>query len=103
MILDKQERNDGDVNKNIAYIHEKFFLNVKKSGNNRNVENNDLKLTVNIIEYVTDYVYEKEEKLENYLGKIEDIEEIVEKNNIQEIIFVSRKQVKVYVKKEIFP
>ncbi len=42
------------------------------------------------------YVYEKEEKLENYLGKIEDIEEIVEKNNIQEIIFVSRKQVKVY-------
>ena len=42
------------------------------------------------------YVYEKEEKLENYLGKIEDIEEIVEKNNIQEIIFVSRKQVKLY-------
>ena len=42
------------------------------------------------------YVYEKEEKLENYLGKIEDIEEVVEKNNIQEIIFVSRKQVKVY-------
>lgn len=42
------------------------------------------------------YVYEKEEKLENYLGKIEDIEEIVEKNNIQAIIFVSRKQVKVY-------
>ena len=42
------------------------------------------------------YVYEKEEKLENYLGKIEDIEEIVEKNNIQGIIFVSRKQVKVY-------
>lgn len=42
------------------------------------------------------YVYEKEEKLENYLGKIEEIEEIVEKNNIQEIIFVSRKQVKVY-------
>ena len=42
------------------------------------------------------YVYEKEEKLENYLGKIEDIKEIVEKNNIQEIIFVSRKQVKVY-------
>ena len=42
------------------------------------------------------YVYEKEEKLENYLGKIEEIEEIGEKNNIQEIIFVSRKQVKVY-------
>lgn len=42
------------------------------------------------------YVYEKEEKLENYLGKIEDIEEVVENNNIQEIIFVSRKQVKVY-------
>ena len=42
------------------------------------------------------YMYEKEEKLENYLGKIEDIEEVVEKNNIQEIIFVSRKQVKVY-------
>lgn len=42
------------------------------------------------------YVYEKEEKLENYLGKIEDIEEVVEKNSIQEIIFVSRKQVKVY-------
>lgn len=42
------------------------------------------------------YVYEKEEKLENYLGKIEDIEEVAEKNNIQEIIFVSRKQVKVY-------
>ena len=42
------------------------------------------------------YVYEKEEKLENYLGEIEDIEEVVEKNNIQEIIFVSRKQVKVY-------
>ena len=41
-------------------------------------------------------MYEKEEKLENYLGKIEDIEEIVEKNNIQEIIFVSRKQVKLY-------
>lgn len=41
-------------------------------------------------------MYEKEEKLENYLGKIEDIEEVVEKNNIQEIIFVSRKQVKVY-------
>lgn len=42
------------------------------------------------------YVYEKEEKLENYLGKIEDIEEIVGKNNIQGIIFVSRKQVKEY-------
>lgn len=59
MILDKQERNDGDINKNIAYTHENFFKCEKDSGNSRNVENNDLKLTVNIIEYVTDYSIEQ--------------------------------------------
>ena len=42
------------------------------------------------------YVYEEEKPLDNYLGKVEDIETVVKENNIQEIIFVSRKQVKVY-------
>ena len=49
----------------------------------------------NKFEYVG-YIDDKDLSLPRCLGKIEDIEEVVEKNSIQEIIFVSRKQVKVY-------
>ena len=49
----------------------------------------------NKYEYVG-YVHEEKEELDNYLGKVSDIEEIVKKYQIHEIIFVSRKQVKLY-------
>lgn len=49
----------------------------------------------NKYEYVG-YVHEEKEELDNYLGKVTDIEEIVKKYQIHEIIFVSRKQVKLY-------
>ena len=49
----------------------------------------------NKYEYVG-YVHEEKEELDNYLGKISDIEEIVKKYQIHQIIFTSRKQVKLY-------
>lgn len=49
----------------------------------------------NKYEYIG-YVHEERKELDNYLGKISDIEEIVKKYQIHEIIFVSRKQVKLY-------
>ena len=49
----------------------------------------------NKYEYVG-YVHEKKEELDNYLGKVSDIEEIVKKYQIHQIIFTSRKQVKLY-------
>ena len=49
----------------------------------------------NKFEYVG-YIDNENSTLPNYLGKIENIEEIVKKNNIQEIIFTSRKVVKKY-------
>ena len=49
----------------------------------------------NKYEYVG-YVHEKKEELDNYLGKVSDIEEIVKKYQIHQIIFTSRKQVKIY-------
>ena len=49
----------------------------------------------NKYEYVG-YVHEEKEKLDNYLGKVSDIEEIVKKYQIHQIIFTSRKQVKIY-------
>ena len=49
----------------------------------------------NKYEYVG-YVHEEKEELDNYLGKISDIEEIVKKYQIHQIIFTSRKQVKIY-------
>ena len=49
----------------------------------------------NKFEYVG-YVDDKESHLPNYLGKIEDIANIVKEKSIQQIIFTSRKQVKVY-------
>ena len=49
----------------------------------------------NKYEYIG-YVHEEKEELDNYLGKVSDIEEIVKKYQIHEIIFVSRKQVKLY-------
>lgn len=42
------------------------------------------------------YVHENIEILNNYLGKVEDIESIVKEKGIDEIIFTSRKQVKKY-------
>lgn len=42
------------------------------------------------------YVHEEKEDLDNYLGKVSDIEEIVKKYQIHQIIFTSRKQVKLY-------
>ena len=49
----------------------------------------------NKYEYVG-YVHEEKEELDNYLGKVSDIEEIVKKYQIHQIIFTSRKQVKIY-------
>ena len=49
----------------------------------------------NKYEYVG-YVHEEKEELGNYLGKVSDIEEIVKKYQIHQIIFTSRKQVKIY-------
>ena len=49
----------------------------------------------NKYEYVG-YVHEEKEELDNYLGKVSDIEEIVKKYEIHQIIFTSRKQVKIY-------
>lgn len=49
----------------------------------------------NKYEYVG-YVHEEKEELDNYLGKVSDIEEIVKKYQIHQIIFTSRKQVKLY-------
>jgi exopolysaccharide biosynthesis polyprenyl glycosylphosphotransferase len=49
----------------------------------------------NKYEYVG-YVHEEKEDLDNYLGKVSDIEEIVKKYQIHQIIFTSRKQVKLY-------
>ena len=49
----------------------------------------------NKYEYVG-YVHEEKEDLDNYLGKVSDIEEIVKKYQIYQIIFTSRKQVKLY-------
>ena len=49
----------------------------------------------NKYEYVG-YVHEEKEELDNYLGKVFDIEEIVKKYQIHQIIFTSRKQVKLY-------
>ena len=49
----------------------------------------------NKFEYVG-YIDNENSTLPNYLGKIENIEEIVKENNIQEIIFTSRKVVKKY-------
>lgn len=49
----------------------------------------------NKYEYVG-YVREEKEELDNYLGKVSDIEEIVKKYQIHQIIFTSRKQVKIY-------
>ncbi|WP_027128195.1 exopolysaccharide biosynthesis polyprenyl glycosylphosphotransferase [Fusobacterium perfoetens] len=42
------------------------------------------------------YIHENIEILNNYLGKVEDIESIVKEKGIDEIIFTSRKQVKRY-------
>lgn len=42
------------------------------------------------------YVHENIEELNNYLGKVEDINNIVKEKRIDEIIFTSRKQVKKY-------
>ena len=49
----------------------------------------------NKYEYVG-YVHEEKEELDNYLGKVSDIEEIIKKYQIHQIIFTSRKQVKIY-------
>lgn len=49
----------------------------------------------NKYEYIG-YVHETKEKENRYLGTVENIEEIVKKNNINEIIFTSRKQAKIY-------
>ena len=49
----------------------------------------------NKFEYIG-YIDDKDLTLPKCLGKIEDIKQIVKENGIQEIIFVSRKQVKVY-------
>ena len=49
----------------------------------------------NKYEYVG-YVHEEKEELDNYLGEVYDIEEIVKKYQIHQIIFTSRKQVKLY-------
>ena len=49
----------------------------------------------NKYEYVG-YVHEEKEELDNYLGKVSNIEEIVKKYQIHQIIFTSRKQVKIY-------
>ncbi|WP_300363923.1 TIGR03013 family XrtA/PEP-CTERM system glycosyltransferase [Fusobacterium sp.] len=49
----------------------------------------------NKYEYVG-YVHETKEKEDKYLGIVENIEEIVKRNNINEIIFTSRKQAKKY-------
>ena len=49
----------------------------------------------NKYEYVG-YVHEEKEELDNYLGKVSDIKEIVKKYQIHQIIFTSRKQVKIY-------
>ena len=49
----------------------------------------------NKFEYVG-YIDNENSTFSNYLGKIESIEEIVKENNIQEIIFTSRKVVKKY-------
>lgn len=42
------------------------------------------------------YVHENKENLDNYLGSVCDISRIVKENNIHEIIFTSRKQIKNY-------
>ena len=49
----------------------------------------------NKFEYIG-YIDDKDLTLPKCLGKIEDIKQIVEENNIQQIVFTSRKQVKVY-------
>lgn len=49
----------------------------------------------NKFEYIG-YVDDKKSHLSNYLGKIEDIANIVREKSVQQIIFTSRKQVKVY-------
>ena len=49
----------------------------------------------NKYEYIG-YIHEEKEELDNYLGKVTDIEEIVKKYQIHQIIFTSRKQVKIY-------
>ena len=56
---------------------------------------NALNKKSNKYEYVG-YVHEEKEELDNYLGKVSDIEEIVKKYQIHQIIFTSRKQVKIY-------
>ena len=42
------------------------------------------------------YVHENKENLDNYLGSVCNISKIVKENNIHEIIFTSRKQIKNY-------
>lgn len=56
---------------------------------------NILKENKNKYNYIG-YIHENIETLDNYLGKVEDIESIVKEKGINEIIFTSRKQVKNY-------